>query len=236
MVRYKQTLLLALLTGAMLLPLSGNPKAQTMLDVSAGSSSQDYSFTTLAFRKGFSDRFRLGLEAQLGTVRYRFIGAQPIREGYSFALGVPLLYRLYESEHIRLDLYTRVGVRFQGVIDPDGNDRRDQVLASTGVHFEPGLVVSAPLGDRLTLQGGVTLPNVLEVSPQFLFENNATALSAGLAYRAGARRVLFVKANTGPSAGADGDTQKYTWSAQAGIRWVVGKAATGRPLLLEPAY
>ncbi len=236
MVRSKQMFLLALLTGSILLPLGGHGQAQTLLDVSAGSSSQDYFFTTLAFRRQFSDRFRLGLEAQLGTVRYRFIGARPIREGYSLALGVPLLYRLYQSEHIRLDLYTRVGVRFQGVIDPDGNDRRDQVLASTGVHFEPGLVVSAPLSERLTLHGGVTLPNVFEISPQFLFENNATALSAGLAYRSDARRVLFVKANTGPAAGADGDSQKYTWSVQAGIRWVVGKQTAGKPLLLEPAY
>jgi hypothetical protein len=147
-----------------------------------------------------------------------------------------LLYRLYASEHIRLDLYTRVGVRFHGVIDPDSNDQRDQVLASTAVNFEPGLVVSAPLSDRLTLHSAVTLPNVFEISPGFLFENNVTALSAGLAYQVGERRLLFVKANTGPAAGADGDSQKYTWSAQAGIRFTLGRKTTGNPLVLEPAY
>jgi hypothetical protein len=235
MVLPKRILLVALLAAASL-PLSGPLHAQHLFDVSAGSSSQDYFSATLAFRKAFSDRFRLGLEAQLGAVRYRFISAQPIRKGYSFFLGVPILYRLYQSEHIRLDLYTRVGVRFQGVIDPDGNDERDQVLASTGVHFEPGLVVSAPLSHRLTLQGGVTLPNVFEIAPQFLFENNATVLSAGLAYRATERRVFFVKASTGPAAGADGDSQKYTWSAQAGVRFRVGKQGTGNPLVLEPGY
>lgn len=213
-----------------------NVSAQTLLDVSGGSSNSDYVFTNLAFRKQINDRFRIGVEAQAGSVRYRFIEAKPIREGYSTMLSVPLLYRLYQTEHIRLDLYTRIGIRFQGVIDPDDNDERDQTLTSTALNVEPGLMVSVPISEKLQLHGGLTLPNIFELSPEFIYENNISAITGGASYRINDQKIFFIKALTGGAAGADGDSQKYSWSAQAGVRILLGKKPKGNPLVLESSY
>jgi hypothetical protein len=75
-----------------------------------------------------SNKFRVGIERQYGAAKYRLIHAKPITTGYASSLGLPLTIRLYKKEQIRLDLYAKLGVRFQGALDPDNNDERDSVL------------------------------------------------------------------------------------------------------------
>jgi hypothetical protein len=74
-----------------------NMSAQSLVDVSVGSSTQDRVSANVAYRYQVSDRFRIGLEAQYGAPRYRFVDAKPIREGFSTTFSVPLTYRLYEK-------------------------------------------------------------------------------------------------------------------------------------------
>src|SRR6187551_1253076 len=157
------------LISVFLLCITNISVGQNMLDFSIGTSNADYAFGTIAYRRQVTERFRLGLEIQFGSVRYRFIEAKPITEGYSTMISVPILYRLYETGHIRLDLYSRVGVRFQGVIDPDNNDVRDETLTSTAMNLEPGFMVSIPISKKWMIHSGVTLPNLFELSPEFLF-------------------------------------------------------------------
>ncbi len=231
-----QTKTILLAATALLLFISSKNYGQNMLDISVGSSNSDYVFTTLAFRKQVSERFRIGLEVQAGSIRYRFIEAKPIREGYSTTISVPILYKLYETDNIRLDLYTRVGVRFQGVIDPDGNDERDETLTSTAINFEPGLMVSIPISEKWLIHSGITFPNFFELSPTFIFENHVSAITAGFSYKASENKVFFLKGLTGGAAGADGDSQKYSWSAQAGVRFLLGSKSKGNPRVLESSY
>lgn len=223
-------------TIALLISVTSYSYGQTLIDFSVGSSNADYVFGIVAYRTQISERFRLGMEAQIGSVRYRFIEAKPIREGYSTMISIPTLYKLYETDHIRLDLYTRLGIRFQGIIDPDENDVRDETLSSTALHIEPGLVMSVPLSKKWTLQSGITLPCTFELEPQSIFENNTSAITTGFAYKASENKILILKALAGSSAGADGDSQKFSWSVQVGLRFLLGKKINLSSLVLEPSF
>lgn len=209
--------------------------AQSMLDVSVGTSHQDNFFTNVAYRCQVSDKFRIGLEAQYGTPKYRFVDAKPIREGHSGTISVPLTLRLYEKERIRLDLYTKAGLRFQGVLDPDKNDTRDSILSSTAFVFEPGLLVTVQLSEKLNLQSGVTFPAIFQISPSALFENVYPGLlHLGINHKSSDKRIVFAKALFGGATGANGDSQKFGWSLQAGIRFNIGKRPT--PSFVEPTF
>lgn len=206
-----------------------------MFDVSVGTSNQDNFLTNLAYRRQVSDKFRIGLEAQFSSPRYRFINAKPITEGYASTISIPLTLRLYEREKIRLDLYTKAGLRFQGVLDPDNNDKRDSLLTSTAFLFEPGLLVTVKLNEKLNFQSGITFPALFQLSPSFIFENVYPGLlHLGINHQSSARRTVFAKALFGGATGGNGDTQKFGWSLQAGVRFNLGKRPGAS--FVEPSF
>lgn len=207
-----------------------------MFDLAIGSSNQDQAFVNVALRKQFSEKFRAGIEVQTSLVSYRFIGAKVIDEGVSSSINIPFSVRLYNQEKVRLDFYTKVGVRFQGVSTDYEREKDLQANRSVGVNFEPGLLVSFALSEKLNLQSGFTLPAIFEISPEFIFENNITNLFAHVGYRLTDRSLLMIKAGTGPAAGASGDAQKYSWSVQGGIRFLLGKNHSAASFITEPSY
>lgn len=209
--------------------------AQSIWDVSLGTSTQDRFSANVAYRYQVSDKFRIGLEGQWGTPRYRFVDAKPIREGYSTAFAVPLTLRLYEKDRIRLDFYARTGLRFQGVLDPDENDERDSTLASTAAMIEPGLLVTIRTTEKVNVQSGITVPVVFQFRPSALFEAlHGPIIYAGVNVKTTENRYLFLKALTGAAFGADGDTYKFTWSIQGGVRFAFGQRTNAA--LLEPTF
>lgn len=210
--------------------------AQTLTDISIGSSKQDRVLVNLAYRKQFSDNFRAGLELQSGLVNYRFIGAKVIDEGVSTTISLPILLRLYQRDNLRLDLYTRAGLRFYGVSSEYQQEEALQANSSMGFGLEPGLAVTFFLSERVSFQSGVTLPVFFESSPEFLYENNTTYLFANLGYQLSERSVLLLKAGSGPAAGANGDSQKYVWSLQAGVRFSFGSQGNRAAMILEPSF
>ncbi len=210
--------------------------AQTSLDGSIGTSNQDKVSLNLALRKQFSEKFRAGIELQTSSVRYRFIGAKVIDEGLSSTLSFPFSIRFYEYQKLRLDFYSRVGVRFQGI---DKNLATEKVLkdnTSVGLHLEPGLQVSLALSEKINLQSGVTLPNLFELKPQFIFENNVTNIFANVGYQLSQKSILMLKVNAGPAAGASGDSQKFNWSLQAGLRFALNKIQKSLSPQLDPTF
>ncbi len=210
--------------------------AQTSLDGSIGTSNQDKVSLNLALRKQFSEKFRAGIELQTSSVRYRFIGAKVIDEGLSTTLSFPFSIRFYEYQKLRLDFYSRVGVRFQGI---DKNLATEKVLkdnTSVGLHLEPGLQVSLALSEKINLQSGVTLPNLFELKPQFIFENNVTNIFANVGYQLSQKSILMLKVNAGHAAGASGDSQKFNWSLQAGLRFALNKNQKSLSPQLDPTF
>ena len=196
--------------------------AQSFTDVTFGTSKQDRAFVNLAYRYQFSEAFRAGIELETGLVNYRFIGAKVIDEGLSTTVSLPMLLRLYERDRYRLDVYSRVGVRFQSVSTSYEQEEILQANNSLALVVEPGLAVTYLLSERLSWQSGVTLPIVYEVSPEIIFENNVTNLFTNLGYQLSDNTVFLLKASAGPAAGAGGDSQKFVWSAQAGLRFLFG--------------
>jgi hypothetical protein len=214
-----------------------NASAQSIVDISGGASSMDNYFTNLSYRRQVSDNFRIGFELQYGSPKYRFVEAKPFEKGYAWSLSVPLSFKLAEQERIRLDGFVRPGFRFQGIIDPDNNGIEDSLLNSRAVLFEAGLLVNVNLTEKLNLSSGVLLPTAFEIAPTSLFEYMGTPnFTGGLSYLASPKTIVFVKGITGPAFGASGDTYKYIWSAQAGVRFVLEKNPTTKSLFLEPSF
>ena len=195
--------------------------AQTLLDFSIGTTLQDRFAVQVALHQQFSPAFRAGLEVQYGAVQYRFIEARPINEGYATQFSIPLTLRLAQQKNIQLYGTFKTGIRLQGIIDPDNNDVRDSILNSTAWINELGFLVNFRLSERLDLQSGVSFPVGFELAPSALFEYQWTNIHAGLSYQLDPF-VLWVRGTAGPSFGAEGDTYKFMWGLQVGLRWMLG--------------
>jgi hypothetical protein len=220
---------------AMFLLLNSKISAQSMIDVSVGTSHQDNFFTNLAYRYAVSDKFRIGAEFQYGTPKYRLIEAKPIREGYAATFAVPLTLRMYEKDQIRMDFYAKAGLRFQGVLDPDKNDIRDSTLTSTALNFEAGLLLTVKVNEKLNLQSGVTFPVFYQFSPSAIFENVYPGmLHLGGNYMISEKSTVFVKTAFGAALGGSGDTQKFGWSHQIGVRFNLGERPNSN--FVEPSF
>lgn len=212
-------------------------QAQSLIDVGFGASNMDKFFTNVAYRHQINDNFRFGFEIQYGSPKYRFVEAKPFEKGYAWSLSVPLSFKIAEQDRIRLDGFVRPGFRFQGIIDPDNNGIEDSLLNSRAVLFEAGLLVNVKLTEKWNLSSGILLPAAFEISPTSLFEYMGTPnFIGGLSYLASPKSIVFLKGITGPAFGANGDTYKYFWSVQAGVRFAFGKNPNSKSLLIEPSF
>jgi hypothetical protein len=212
-------------------------EAQSMVDVGFGASTMDRCHTNLAYRYQVNDNLRIGLETQFSSPKYRFVEAKPFEKGYATTISIPLSFKITEQDRIRLDGFVRPGFRFQGIIDPDNNGIEDSLLNSRAVLFEAGLLVNVKLTEKLNLSSGILLPAAFEIAPTSLFEYMGTPnFTAGLSYLASPKTIVFIKGVTGPAFGASGDTYKYIWSVQAGVRFAFGKNTTTKSLLIEPSF
>ena len=212
-------------------------QAQSMVDVGFGASTMDRYYTNLAYRYQVNENLRVGLETQFSSPKYRFVEAKPFEKGYATTISIPLSFKITEQDRIRLDGFVRPGFRFQGIIDPDNNGIEDSLLNSRAVLFEAGLLVNVKLTEKLNLSSGILLPAAFEIAPTSLFEYMGTPnFTAGLSYLASPKTIVFFKEVTGPAFGASGDTYKYIWSVQAGVRFAFGKNTTTKSLLIEPSF
>jgi hypothetical protein len=212
-----------LITGILIILGSFFIYGQSVIDIGVGISQQDDFAVQATYRNQFTERFRAGIQIQYGLPNYRFVSAITFQDkGYSSSISIPLTFRLNNGERIQLSLFIKPGLRFQGIIDPDENNAADSLFRSSAVTFEPGLLLNFPVGEKLSFQSGITFPIFYEVKPTTLFENQATLIHGGLNYAAKNNMQAFLKMNMGPAFGASGDTQKFLWSAQVGLRLVFG--------------
>jgi hypothetical protein len=216
--------------------LGAETRAQgLLLDLSVGTSLQDNVSGNIALRYQKNERFRIGVELQSAAPKYRFINAKPIREGYAFKFVIPTAYKLYTKDRLRLDLITSAGVRGQGVLDPDNNDKRDSLLNSTAIILNGGLIVRIDLDDRVGLQSGIMIPFVMQISPKSGFEAlHGPMINAGADYKTTEQGSLFFNSQIGAAFGANGDTYKYSWSLQIGYRHAFGSQIPVR--FVDPTF
>lgn len=219
----------------LILTWGGNVSGQSFVEFSAGSSFKDRFDAQIALRKQFTPKFRAGLELQYGSPQYRFVGAKPIREGYSYSFSLPLSFRLAEEENMQLYGVGRVGARFQGIIDPDENDMRDSILGSTAFITEFGLLTSFELNEKINLQSGMTFPIAYELSPESLQEFLWIKLHLGGSVTRN-RSTFFLHTNAGHAFGASGDTYKFIWSAKIGIRYAFGETGNSTDSFIDPSF
>lgn len=211
--------------------------AQSFIDISAGASTQDRYFSNLSYKYQVNNNFRLGADLQIASPKYRFIDGKLFKTGYATSINLPVMFKITEQKQIRLDGFVRPGIRFQGILDPDGNDKRDSIYNSTAILIDAGLIVNVKITDRFNLNSGVSFPTGYQIAPTALFEYlGAANFHAGVSYAVNKKSILFAKAITGPALGADGDSYKYFWSAQAGLRISIGKKENKNLLLIEPSF
>ena len=195
--------------------------AQHILDLSVGTSFQDHANAQMAFRRQIGDRFQTGIELQYGLPKYRFVETKAMRAGYAMTASAPFSLRLALEDNIQLYGIGRVGARLQGIIDPDDNDMQDSTLASSALVTEIGLITTFKAGDKINVQGGMSFPMAFEVSPLSLQEYTWVKIHLG-ASRDWDTHTFFAHGNIGSAFGASGDTYKYIWSLEAGVRFHFG--------------
>jgi hypothetical protein len=212
-----------------------NIYGQTTLDFSVGSSFQDNFNAQIAIRNQFNPRFSGGFEYQTGMPRYRFVGTKVMREGYTHSLSLPVSYLIQNQEKIQLYGIGRLGVRFQGIIDPDNNDMRDSILASTAALGEFGLISTFKASEKVNLQGGMTFPIAYEISPLTVMEYMWVKLHIGGSTTKD-KTTFYAHYNIGAAFGASGDTYKYIWSLELGARYAFGEKKNKEFKLIETAF
>jgi hypothetical protein len=219
---------------AMFLLLGSKISAQSMIDISAGTSHQDNFFTNIAYRYSVSDKFRIGVESQIGSVQYRLVEAKPIKAGSATNIGIPLTVRMYQKSKIRMDFYAKPGIRLQSAPSFD-NGKKDSAVNSTAISFDGGLLLTAKLSDKFNLQSGVNFPLFYEVNPSAIFENiYPGVLNFGGNYSISNKSSVFAKTAFGSALGGSGDTQKFGWTIQAGMRFSLGQKVTNN--FVEPSF
>lgn len=214
---------------------SNQLQAQTTVDVSMGTGFQDDISAQTAIRNQFSPKLNVGFEFQTGAPKYRFVGTKVMREGYTFALSLPISIQLQKLEKIELYGIGRIGARFQGIIDPDNNDMRDSILSSKAIIGEFGLLTAFMVSGKTSLQSGITFPIAYETSPLSLMEYMHVKLHLGGNHSIG-KVTLFVHSDIGAAFGASGDTYKYIWSANLGARFSFGEKKNSQFNFVQPSF
>jgi opacity protein-like surface antigen len=216
-----------LIISACMLLIGGSVSAQNLIDVSVGTSHQDNAFTNIAFRRSVSDKFRIGIEVTLGSTKYRMVDAKPVTTGSATSFAIPLSLKMYQKDQVRLDFYTKVGVRLHSAPDPNENNPLDSAKSSTAFSFEPGLLFTVKLAEKLNFQSALTFPLAYQFMPSPIFENIYPGmLHFGSNYKVTRSSTLFAKTNFGAALGGSGDTQKFGWSINAGLRFALGEKPT----------
>ncbi|MEM9984544.1 MAG: hypothetical protein AAF804_05550 [Bacteroidota bacterium] len=208
------------LLGAMALLFFSSAFAQIQTDLLVGSSKADNSFVTLRASGMVSEGIRLGASYQFSNYRYRFVDARPVSDGVAHTLRFILVGRLAESNLLRLDGFLQPGFRLL-TIDPSVvQDFSYDFQAGQAIILEPGLVVTLKASDRLNFHTGVNTHMAFQTSPEALFEQFPSAqILAGASYRVTERWAVFSSTQTGPMAGAMGDSEKFFWQLALGLRY-----------------
>jgi hypothetical protein len=209
--------------------------AQSMLDLSIGTSNADQAFLNIAYRKAKNDKLRYGLEAQFASVSYRLIDAKTISKGTAISFGIPITIRMYQKDKLRLDFYTKAGMRLLNTDEKEQGTTIEKGRSSSAFTIEPGLLVTASITEKFNFQSGLTVPTIFQVSPTSFLENVYPLLvHVGVNKQLGENKILFLKAAFGPATGGNGDTQKFHQSIQAGVRLNFNNDKT--PNFVEPSF
>jgi hypothetical protein len=199
-------------------------QAQSIIDIGIGSSQQDDIAIQVNYGKQLTPKFTAGIQFQYGMPNYRFISGITFQDkGYSMAINAPLLLKINSENKLQLNLLLKPGMRVQGV-KPEETNNTNGDYRSTAIVFEPGLLLNISINDKLNIQSGVTFPIIYEVVPMVLFENQTTLLHAGGNYTITNKLGIFLNGNMGSAWGSSGDSQKFLWSGQMGLRWDINSS------------
>ncbi len=207
-------------------------EAQYALDLSLGTSRQDKAFMRVQINRAVNPQLKVAAQFRIASNRYRFIAANAINTGLSYEFSLPVTYKIQGFNDAAFFASLKTGLRFQQG-DPINNETV-QVNNSTALHVEPGFHVSYTINSNSRFNAGVSFPITYELNPQRLFENQATMVHLGISKGIKEYGVAFLKIMTGPAFGGSGDTQKYLWSIESGVRLVLkGKKSYPDFLFIE---
>lgn len=199
--------------------LPGKTLAQISFDLLLGASRQDYSNTTFRLNYQLNEVWRIGGEFQGSDYRYRFVDARRMTDGFASETCVFALRRLAENDRIRLDFFTKVGWR-----SVQASDEPQEVIYdfenSSALRVDPGLLVTVKASERFFWHTGVRLPITYQLNPEPLGEQlQSNFIMLGGSYTLTERWTLLANGFTGATFGAGGDTEKYMWRADVGLRF-----------------
>lgn len=216
--------LILLLWGLM---ISALMPAQTSLQLTLGRSNVDHYAVQAAAQTQVGERVQIGLEGQYSRYRYRFISAKQLSDGNAYWLSVPVSFKAYEQDGMRLDVYVRSRLRWLSTpaeVPP---------AQSFATEFDPGLILTFHPHDKWHLQSGVLMKMIVEWSPEQIMEQGPSSMIlAGAHYQATDRIRLTALTEFGPANGARGDTMKFYQFLKLGIQY----SLSATPSFLLPTF
>lgn len=213
--------------------LSGSLVAQVGLDFEIGTSKSDAVLGQANLFVQPNQAWRFGATLGVGSLQYRFVDARAVNHGSVWLAGLFGSGRLAENDRLRLDAYAKVSYRR---IQPDLTDPGDiqnySFSNSDGLVIDPGLLATIKLNESFRLFTGINLHSVYQLTPELINEQGISGyLLAGGSVKLSPRSILFIRATTGPTFGAGGDTEKYFWQLHAGIRFTFGEHGAAAQVL-----
>lgn len=223
-----------LFISALALVFNMQPVLAQQLEIRLGTSQADTVEGIGVYRHPLWDGVQAGLQVSYGRYRNRFIDARQVTLGNVFQIETPLMFRLADNGGLlRLDGFLNPGLRFMSA--PEATPWKDYAFQpSLAATFAPGLLATLRVSDSLHLHFGAASPIVLQLSPSFVEEQYVTMqILTGASYALSDSLATYLRIPFGPTVGASGDTEKFVWAIQAGLRW---QFDGNRAALLEPVW
>jgi len=197
--------------------------SQSVAGLSVGVSNNDEHMETVWLQHQWTDKFSAGLQLRYSQIKYRFVDAIAISEGSTFFGGFVLGFKMKETEKYSLNFNLTSSYRYLS------NEENPELAESTsGLEFDPNILVALKLSDRLTLHTGAMFRTAMQLQKnQILDEQLPSAIVlAGLSYNIN-NHSIALRAYSGPMNGASGDTMKYFNQISLGYQVFFGQPSDG---------
>lgn len=197
-------------------------KAQSYVGLSVGTSNNDDHIETIWYQQQLTNRFSAGIQIRYSQIRYRFVDAIAINDGSTAFAGIVLGFKLKETENYRLDFNLTSSYRYLS------NDERSDLTESThGLEFDPNIIMSIRISNKLKLHTGAVLRTAMELGDTPILDEQlpSAIVVGGLSYGIKNHSINF-RAYTGPMNGATGDSMKFFNQLSIGYQYTFNQKST----------
>ncbi|MCI4667756.1 MAG: hypothetical protein MRZ79_06310 [Bacteroidia bacterium] len=207
--------------------LSGSLFGQNLIDLEVGVSKSDQVFGRLSYTFQFKKPVRLGFRLGTGDIQYRFVDARNVDNGTVLSGEILSQFRLSDNGDLSLYGFFNLGLRFIQLNAERPSEITNYAFQnSQAVTLDPGIVVHIKASETFNVFSGINMHMAIQYDPSVILEQQPSGyLLFGASLKTTKRSLVFVSSKIGSTYGAGGDTEKFFWSLQAGVRFSLNSSA-----------